>query len=908
MAAIVDQVIGIITKPSYKRKEVEIEAILPWLRKRSLLLQNLDRGVLQDIMKNCTYQACERDEIIIRQGEKGDRESTADVDPSFYVILSGSASVYIDPRMTGEDEGLAVREKTPPPKVVEKPKSESGEEEGEENEEGKDEDEEERKLQEQQEQEKKLTKLDRNKFGKFIMTYEPGKAFGEVALVKRDALRNASIIADENCDLMVIGQDLYERSLKADQEKEFAQITAFIDSHPFFSSMSSKFKKLLEMSLRKETYSFDTVIMKQGEPLIGLHFLIKGQAKIIAEPHKHPKQYPHLWPFEAGIDIISVEFAHLREARRAAILRKYDDPSVWETKTEDTIIRREQGYAAVEKWMKEKHIELCSVQAGEVLGDIETLMNFTTYMQTVKCTANTEVYILDTKNFERLVGKRNLATIEVMRAKVIEKLQTRVDSKHGHLVPLMKFLHFKMNEQTLPPPKELPKLKTTKVLPDKEVQNLFLLQAFKSGKAPLVEPIVPGTLYYKDLMKEKAKSRELQRKAEGKATPSATSTLRANKRNKPKRQPRSLMAIRESLRQMMEADVIQVDNKTARKKLGSKYGSTVSLAPSNQSQQMFPPIVPTTDSKPKIDNSRSFMTMLGSKEKENPVREVDITPRDTSSVQGNSSSQDQKKISPRKQKPVLITETVNPKDLPMITEERTQEEIVIQKKSSGLYGKNGDTIDGKVALPAIKVTSSDRSQTRVKQHHQQQHQQHQQQQSANSGAIVFPNNVTGERVVLPPIEGAEEANQPAPKGKWGSAMKFVNEEIQQRLANQMEDGTYQQEIDIDFHNKAMVMLENKIESFNVQHGGPSKGLPKLARYNIEHRRYRQRQEDEVTPKPGGKVWIRKRMCRFADNKVQVKDHQHVRHYIVNDLPQFEQVTHKSEDEYDSYSLFSQVKT
>ncbi|OWF38204.1 hypothetical protein KP79_PYT19415 [Mizuhopecten yessoensis] len=906
MAAIVNQVIGIITKPTYKRKEVEIEAILPWLRKRSLLLQNLDRGVLQDIMKNCTYQACERDEIIIRQGEKGDRESTADVEPSFYVILSGSTSVYIDPRMTGEEEGGTIAtEKTTPPKVAEKPKSEDGEggEEQEEVKEEGDEEEEERKRLEQQEQERKLMKLDRNKFGKFIMTYEPGKAFGEVALVKRDALRNASIIADENCDLMVIGQDLYERSLKADQEKEFAQITAFIDSHPFFSNMSSKFKKLLEMSLRKETYTFDTVMIKQGDPVIGLHFLLQGQAKIVAEPHKHPKQYPHLWPFEAGIDIISVEFAHLREARRAAILRKYEDPSVWETKTEDTIIRREQGYAAVEKWMKEKHIELCSVQAGEVLGDIETLMNFNTYMQTVKCTSNTEVYILDSKNFERLVGKRNLSTTEVMRAKVIEKLKTRVDSKHGHLVPLLKFLHFKMNEQSLPPPRELPKLKTTKVLPDKDVQNLFLLQAFKSGKAPLVEPIVPGTLYYKDLMKEKAKSREMQRKAEGKTVASTTSTLRANKRNKPKRQPRSLMAIRESLRQMMEADVIQVDNKSTRKKLGSKYGSTVSLAPSNQSQQLFPPIVPVTDSKPKLDNSRSFMTMLNSKshEKETPVREVDITPRDHETVQGNSASQDQKKVSPRKQKPVLITETAAPKrdvDLPMITEERTQEEIVLHKKVSGKYAKEGDTLDGRVALPAIKVTSTDRSQPRVKQ----------QQQSSNPGEIVFPNNVTGERLVLPSIEGTEDASSPERKGKWGSAMKFVNEEIQQRLTNEMEDGTFQREIDSEFHDKAMVMLESKIESFNVQHGGPAKCLPKLARFAADTRRYRRRQEDEInSPKPGGKVWIRKRMCRFADNKVQVKDHQHVRHYIVNDLPQFDQVSRRSEDEYDSYSLFSQVK-
>lgn len=102
------------------------------------------------------------------------------VGSSFYVILSGNASVYIDPRMTGEDDG-AVREKTPPPKVANQTKSENGEEgeenneeeEGEDGEEkGEEGDEEERKRQLERElAEKKIMPLDRNKFGKFIMTY-----------------------------------------------------------------------------------------------------------------------------------------------------------------------------------------------------------------------------------------------------------------------------------------------------------------------------------------------------------------------------------------------------------------------------------------------------------------------------------------------------------------------------------------------------------------------------------------------------------------------------------------------------------------------------------------------------------------------------------------------------------------
>lgn len=63
--------------------------------------------------------------------------------------------------------------------------------------------------------------------------------------------------------------------LQTDTEKEFAEISDFIDLHPFFSHMPTKLKKLLEMSLRKETFIFDTVLIKQGEPVQGLHFILK---------------------------------------------------------------------------------------------------------------------------------------------------------------------------------------------------------------------------------------------------------------------------------------------------------------------------------------------------------------------------------------------------------------------------------------------------------------------------------------------------------------------------------------------------------------------------------------------------------------------------------------------------------
>ena len=43
-----------------------------------------------------------------------------------------------------------------------------------------------------------------------------GKCFGEIALMSEDATRNASIIADEETDLLVIHRDLFNSTIKVD--------------------------------------------------------------------------------------------------------------------------------------------------------------------------------------------------------------------------------------------------------------------------------------------------------------------------------------------------------------------------------------------------------------------------------------------------------------------------------------------------------------------------------------------------------------------------------------------------------------------------------------------------------------------------------------------------------------------
>ena len=65
---------------------------------------------------------------------------------------------------------------------------------------------------------------------------DAGKSFGELALINKDCVRNASIIADERTDLVVINRDLYNRSIRAVQEADLRARTDFVSNCPLFNS------------------------------------------------------------------------------------------------------------------------------------------------------------------------------------------------------------------------------------------------------------------------------------------------------------------------------------------------------------------------------------------------------------------------------------------------------------------------------------------------------------------------------------------------------------------------------------------------------------------------------------------------------------------------------------------------
>ncbi|GFO06619.1 CAMP-dependent protein kinase regulatory subunit [Plakobranchus ocellatus] len=95
MAQITDQIIDTITQPPAKRQGAEMDVVISWLRRRVQILQNVDKETLTEIVRFCYYDSASRDDVIIQQGDHGDR---------MFILLRGSALVYIDTSLSGEED------------------------------------------------------------------------------------------------------------------------------------------------------------------------------------------------------------------------------------------------------------------------------------------------------------------------------------------------------------------------------------------------------------------------------------------------------------------------------------------------------------------------------------------------------------------------------------------------------------------------------------------------------------------------------------------------------------------------------------------------------------------------------------------------------------------------------------
>jgi len=103
---------------------------------------------------------------------------------------------------------------------------------------------------------------------------ETGSGFGEMALMSDD-VRNATIISETHSKFLVLDKSVYNRSLRKSQEIEFQAFNNFVNNSPIFYNWAPRYKKQVAMSLRRSTFPFETEIIKQGDKINGIGFLIE---------------------------------------------------------------------------------------------------------------------------------------------------------------------------------------------------------------------------------------------------------------------------------------------------------------------------------------------------------------------------------------------------------------------------------------------------------------------------------------------------------------------------------------------------------------------------------------------------------------------------------------------------------
>ncbi|XP_062594753.1 uncharacterized protein LOC134256151 [Saccostrea cucullata] len=425
-----EKILNVISKPPAFRQDFEIQTLMPWLRKQSQLFSQLKTEYLKDILRNCGQVTFNKDDIIIKQGDQGD---------CFYMILGGKISIYI----------------------LNKEKNEEGDETvpldqiGTRNAKG---------------------QLDRSKLGIFVTHLGTGVPFGDVALMSEDCVRTATIIAEEETDLLVVDRALYNRAVKEVLAKEYEDKVSFINNNPLFAAWPPRYKKQLTMAMFKEEFTYNTTLVKQGDPVDIIYFLIRGHVELRTDPAMHPVQYPKIY-----LDTMNEGERLIRRDK----VRPPTEPHY----NNSTHLRKKDHH---------KHVKMFLLGRNESVGELEVLLGMDTYMQTAVCTEKVEVLVLEMKHYERLFVKRHPRTIDDMRRVLEIKLETRMKLLSNKTeIPFLSRVKTKLNMINNPQPV----VKKEKDLPSQKMAE----KEFLNHKGPLIDMYGPGSVFYMIRVREKTK-------------------------------------------------------------------------------------------------------------------------------------------------------------------------------------------------------------------------------------------------------------------------------------------------------------------------------------------------------------------------------------------------------------------
>ncbi|XP_077982264.1 uncharacterized protein LOC144437232 [Glandiceps talaboti] len=477
-----ERVVNLISKVPAERKVSQIESLLPWFLNKSNLLKSLQKDVVIDIIRNCEFRKTPQDTVIIGQGERGD---------SFYILLNGAVSVYINAQLEDQEVAKAAKRK----KSEEKSRKISEEKKA-------------RKRSEERQRRisnEKSRKTSRESGGYHSRktsaeTRQPSVVRVERGTVEKEKVepekpktpvRPAAASSTSSSSEEEIEEEEEEeapKDLTSNLPKEKKRDDKRLDRSPFgqhivqlgsgksFGEIALIQKNCVRTAsiigdtecdlivINRDLYSRSLKAAQEAEfrakhdfinnfPLFKkwnpkFRNLIAMSLRKVQVRYNHPivrqgEKLRGIVFIAKGQAMVSMEPAlskqqypdmfPQKDSVYAELRKDKTELSLKNSKAPEIrksgpdIARRREGYVAAERQLNNKSVDICVVGSNEMIGDVESLLKMGTYMQTVTSMESTDVFELNLNNFERLIIKKNPTTLENMKKNIETKLRSRLE-------------------------------------------------------------------------------------------------------------------------------------------------------------------------------------------------------------------------------------------------------------------------------------------------------------------------------------------------------------------------------------------------------------------------------------------------------------------------------------------------